>query len=333
MRDAPTVLAVSLVPIAEALDEYGIDFRALARRAGIDPDLAARPNARDASTRMQRLWALAAKESGDPLFGLRVGSHARPAMFHALGLGIMSSSSIVDALRRIERYSGVVSTNGRLVVVERDDLVCLESRPAPGSFAPTPETFDALVVRCADCWSVFAGPSAVPSKIVLPRPAPRAPPRRIARRSVARSSSTRDHLSMAFDADHAAAPVLGRQSDARGRSGSPGRALPGAVEPDSAAARVRALLMKAMPSGRIDQDVIARALNQSTSTLQRRLRDEGTTYLHLLDATRKDLALEYLREGRHSLADITFLLGFADQSNFTRAFRRWTGKTPRQFLS
>ena len=142
-----------------------------------------------------------------------------------------------------------------------------------------------------------------------------------------------DHLSMAFDADHAVAPVRGGNPTLAAEADRLAERYLAQVEPDSAAARVRALLMKAMPSGRIDQDVIARALNQSTSTLQRRLRDEGTTYLHLLDATRKDLALEYLREGRHSLADITFLLGFADQSNFTRAFRRWTGKTPRQFLS
>lgn len=44
-------------------------------------------------------------------------------------------------------------------------------------------------------------------------------------------------------------------------------------------------------------------------------------------------SLAYLKEGRHSLADITFLLGCADQSNFTRAFRRWTGKAPRQYRS
>ena len=67
--------------------------------------------------------------------------------------------------------------------------------------------------------------------------------------------------------------------------------------------------------------------------MQRRLRREGTTYQSLLDSTRRDLALDYLRQGRHSLADITFLLGFTDQSNFTRAFRRWTGKTPRQYMA
>ena len=105
------------------------------------------------------------------------------------------------------------------------------------------------------------------------------------------------------------------------------------LEPSSAAARVRALLLKAMSSGDLDQDGIALALNQSASTLQRRLRREGTTYQRVLDTTRRELALEYLREGQHTLADITFLLGFADQSNFTRAFRRWTGATPRQFLT
>jgi AraC-like DNA-binding protein len=83
----------------------------------------------------------------------------------------------------------------------------------------------------------------------------------------------------------------------------------------------------------VDQDAVARALNQSPSTLQRRLRKEGTSYQTLLDSTRRELALHYLREGEHSIADVAFMLGFADQSNFTRAFRRWTGKTPRQYLT
>jgi AraC-like DNA-binding protein len=95
---------------------------------------------------------------------------------------------------------------------------------------------------------------------------------------------------------------------------------------------VRALILQAMPSGEIDQVDIARSLHQSTSTLQRRLRREGTSFQGLLSEIRREKALEYLRSGRHSLADITFLLGFADQSNFTRAFRRWTGKTPREFV-
>ena len=142
-----------------------------------------------------------------------------------------------------------------------------------------------------------------------------------------------EHFAIKFDAQLAARRVLtGNTELAAEADRMAARYLEG-LEPDSAATRVRSLLLKAMPSGDLDQDGIARALNQSASTLQRRLRREGTTYQRLLDTTRRELALEYLKQGEHTLADITFLLGFADQSNFTRAFRRWTGKTPRQFVS
>jgi AraC-like DNA-binding protein len=78
------------------------------------------------------------------------------------------------------------------------------------------------------------------------------------------------------------------------------------------AERVRSLLLEAMPSGEFGRDAIARSLNQSASTLQRRLRDEGSSYPELLDATRHEMALEYLRPRRHSLVDVAFLLGRTD---------------------
>jgi AraC-like DNA-binding protein len=142
-----------------------------------------------------------------------------------------------------------------------------------------------------------------------------------------------DRCTIKFDAELAARPVLtGNPELAAEADRMAARYIEG-LAPDTAATRVRELLLKAMSSGDLDQDGIALALNQSASTLQRRLRREGTTYQRVLDTTRRELALEYLREGRHTLADITFLLGFADQSNFTRAFRRWTGQTPREFLT
>jgi AraC-like DNA-binding protein len=84
-----------------------------------------------------------------------------------------------------------------------------------------------------------------------------------------------------------------------------------------------------MPAGRTSQEHIAQRLSQSPSTLGRKLRSEGTNYQAVLDAARRDMALQYLRDRRHSLAEIAFLVGFSDQANFTRAFRRWTGRTPR----
>jgi len=63
-------------------------------------------------------------------------------------------------------------------------------------------------------------------------------------------------------------------------------------------------------------------------TLQRRLREEGTSFAELLDEVRKNLALRYLADARYEAADAAFLLGYAELSTFHRAFRRWTGTSP-----
>jgi AraC-like DNA-binding protein len=69
----------------------------------------------------------------------------------------------------------------------------------------------------------------------------------------------------------------------------------------------------------------------SARTLQRKLAEANTTYLQLVDDTRKDLALRYIEDPRRSLTDITFSLGFSQPSAFTRAFRRWTGLSPSEY--
>jgi AraC-like DNA-binding protein len=332
MLNKPTVLAMTVAPLKEALHEYGLEFEDLARRAGIDPDLVARPNARYPAAEMQKLWELSARESGDPIFGFRVGSLVRPGTFHALGLGIVSSTSVLDALRRIVRYSSIVSTNGRLVLLEQGRFVSLETRPSEMTVMPTVHSVDALVVALCRILVQCAGPSAIPARVVFMRPrmAPTETYREILGCAVEFDGQ---HIAIAFDAEAAARPVLSGNPELAAEADKLSARYIDELAPDSTAARVRALLLKAMPSGDFDQDVIARSLNQSASTLQRRLRKEGTTYQDLLDSTRRDMALEYLLKGRHSLADIAFLLGFTDQGNFTRAFRRWTGKTPREFLS
>jgi AraC-like DNA-binding protein len=66
----------------------------------------------------------------------------------------------------------------------------------------------------------------------------------------------------------------------------------------------------------------------SLRTLQRRLNDEGASYKGILDETRRELAAHYMAESHRSINEITYLLGFSEPSNFSRAFRRWTGKSP-----
>jgi AraC-like DNA-binding protein len=332
MLNAPTALTVTAAPLRQALQGQGIDFESLARRAGLDPGLMSRPNARYPTARIQRLWELAATACGDPLLGMKVGAATPPGVFHALGLGIVSSASVIAALRRVERYSSIVSTNGRLAVVEHGAMVGLESRPGDHTVMPTTHWVDAMVVALCRLLEQCAGPAAVPARVIFmrPRAAPAEAYRALLKCPVEFDG---DHISILFDAASAARPVVGGNSELAAEADRLAERYVAELTTDPTIARVRNLLLRAIQSGQVDQDDIARSLNQSTSTLQRRLRKAGTSYQDLLDSTRRDLALDYLRQGEHSLADIAFLVGFSDQANFTRAFRRWTGKAPRSFLS
>lgn len=105
--------------------------------------------------------------------------------------------------------------------------------------------------------------------------------------------------------------------------------------PDEAsyANRLRALLSQRLRGVAPTLERTAQELGISPRTLQRRLREEGTSHQYVLDEIRRELALRYLSEARMAISEVAFLLGFSEASAFHRAFRRWTGHTPADYRS
>lgn len=94
--------------------------------------------------------------------------------------------------------------------------------------------------------------------------------------------------------------------------------------------RVRSALLELLPAGESTVNAVARVLAVSARTLQRRLTAERTTFQAVLNETREALARHYLSTSRLPTAEISFLLGYEDVTSFQRAFRSWTGETPRR---
>lgn len=97
---------------------------------------------------------------------------------------------------------------------------------------------------------------------------------------------------------------------------------------DDIIASTRSLIGTLLSSGRCTREAVAECLNLHPRTFQRRLDAQGTTFSRLLDEHRHALALDLLGRGTLSLAQLADTLGFADQSAFNQAFRRWTNDTP-----
>jgi AraC-like DNA-binding protein len=106
------------------------------------------------------------------------------------------------------------------------------------------------------------------------------------------------------------------------------RALGGRI-----ADEVGVIVLELLPTGRLAVGSVAGQLGLTARTLQDRLKDEGTSYTEVLESARRDLAHRYLREEQLSVPDVATLLGYSEASAFHRAFKRWTGLTPRQYRS
>ena len=95
--------------------------------------------------------------------------------------------------------------------------------------------------------------------------------------------------------------------------------------------RVRIQISQSLSEGVPAISAIGSRLGMSGRTLQRRLSDRGLSFQTLVDEARRQLAEKLLAQSQYSLAEVSFLTGFSEQSAFARAFKRWSGQTPRSF--
>ena len=87
--------------------------------------------------------------------------------------------------------------------------------------------------------------------------------------------------------------------------------------------------MPMLHTGTASMESVAERLAVSRQTLYRRLKSEGVTFETVLDELRHQLALHYLSGRKTSVNETAYLVGFSESAAFSRAFKRWTGTSPR----
>lgn len=102
-------------------------------------------------------------------------------------------------------------------------------------------------------------------------------------------------------------------------------------EPDEVVRELRRSLMRLLPTGEFSIDAVAQQQNISRRTLQRRLTERGTHFAEVLQALRNELAVQYLADDNLTITNVALLLGYADHSSFSSAFKNWHGVSPRDF--
>ncbi|SEH91814.1 AraC family transcriptional regulator [Pseudomonas fuscovaginae UPB0736] len=326
----PTSLSSWTRALRKQLDALGLDSAALCREAGIDPQLMDDPNARYPLSATTRLWQLAVTASGDPAIGLRVSRFVSPTTFHALGYALVASGSLREVFERIVRYHTVISDALELELSREGEHYRFSLRVPNGSPEPAQEAIDAFAAIYVRTCRNRLGRDYAPLAVHLRRAEPADPkPWHTVFRAPVFFGAAEDRLEFAcsdFDSHlDDANPELAEHNEA-----VLDRTL-AQLKPLTWERRVRETIEAQLPEGEPSAERIAQALHLSLRSLQRHLADEGCRYDTLLNQCRENLALQHLRDPQCSLSEISYLLGFADTSSFSRAFKRWTGITPGQF--
>jgi AraC-like DNA-binding protein len=323
------VIASWAVAVAQALDERGIDSRAIFSRAGIDIGTARDPAMRYAAEQMTQVYELAEEATGDPSFGLSIAENVHPTSLHALGYSLFASNDLESFCRRIVRYFGLVSTNAVTEIEQTDEEFHLSMLPATGQTAYAPQ--DAWLATLMRFSRFIYRPNFDPVRVRLRRPLPAINVERFEAwfRAPIEFGSVKNTL--VFNPPDmkvrlpAANAELARQNDQVVLN------LLRQIDRNDIIAQVRASLIGLLPSGDCSKQSVAAQLNMSERTLQNRLVARGTTYSDLLSETRRELAEQYMNQNLHSISEVAFLLGFAEISSFSRAFRAWTGESPSSY--
>jgi len=332
MLPEPTSLASLSGLLATSLREaYGIDPAPIFAEAEIPLTSSGSPRLRYPVAKMRRLWELSTEATGDETIGLKTGQFAKPGYFYAFGYSWLASATLHDALQRLTRYSQLVSTAlAKVSLVETTDSFALSAQFTEGANAPPREGIDCGLTALLALCDTVAEKEIRPLRVELTCPADVHPD---AYREALRApiQFNADVGVFHFDKDALTEPLPHGTPDVAKATDKIAEEYVETLDPHKVASHVRRLLISLLPSGNVSQDIVAGRLNRSKSTLQRQLKDEGLSYRDVLESTQRGLAKNYLREKKHSHAQIAFLLGFSDQSNFSRAFKRWTSMSPKVF--
>jgi AraC-like DNA-binding protein len=325
-----TIPAIHALHLLALLGRWNVDTRTFAEELGLSEEALSQPGARISVELAERVIVRAREVTGERELGFFFGLQMRISAHGFLGFAAMTAPTARSAVALIPRFLPTLTDALSITLRygEHDSSLRLEPR------VPLGEASDVIITAILiGLWqmanTVTQHPLLGETEVTFDEPSQyrtrflHLTPRPI-RFGAAHNQLTIENTSLDMPllmADPAAQKLATEQCD---------RELLLLAQKHNVEEQTRALLNE--PSGlTLTLADVAKRLHTSERTLKRRLMEHGTSYALLLDQARRERTLLLLQSAELSLADIAERVGYTELSNFTRAFRRWTGVTPHRF--
>lgn len=320
--------------LADAVASHGLNPQPLLDQYGLDSARLGQAGARLSIPRYMRLGHAAIQLTDDAALGLRMGRLSRLEQLGLAGVTAAQAPTVREAARCLIRFEALYGTNYRGQSSFHEDArgAWLRFYSISPYNAYNRFVVDSIITSWLQQLSRVAGQTLLAERIDIEFTEP---PYR-------QAYAVLGNCPLYFAAEHNQLR-LGQASLAlRNPVHCPStwrhllqlceRELEQLTRTRSLRERIIALLGPLLSGGREpDLEEVAARLKLPTWTLRRKLAEEGTQFRAILNDTRRDLAMTYIRDTELAFGEIAYLLGFASAEAFQRAFKRWNSQTPGEF--
>jgi len=314
------------------LEEYNKAPLDVFTKVQLDPRLMYQPGARYSLSKIAELWEQMERVIEDPCFGLAAAKCWHPSNFGTLGYALLMSTCLRTTLERLIRFHRIISDApfGKLSEPHgKKKLVFNLTNKDEKKYSHARE--DAAIAWIMSVLQVnYQRPlSPISLNFTHSRPA-----------GCAGRYYELFKCPIIFDAPFSGIELSLADADRILPSGNKDMAEFNdqvmtkyllTKSSDPLVSRVTKIIVEHLPSGDATIENVASELFMSKRKLQRLLQEDGTSFIAILNETREEIAKQYVRDKEMNLTEIAFLLGFSEQSTFSRSFKRWTGKSPSSF--
>lgn len=328
-------LSVSFVhSLADAVSSHGQDAETLLEQYGLDPARLAEPGARLSIPRYMRLGHAAIQLTGDPALGLRMGRLSRLSQAGLAGVTAAQAPTVREAARTLTRFEALYGSNyrGQSSFHEDANGAWLRFYSISPYNAYNRFVVDSIIAGWLQQLASIGGETLHAERIDI----------EFAEPDYAVAYKGLGDCQVHFAAEHNQLRLGQASLGLRNPNHCPAtwrhllqlceRELEQLTRTRSLRERITQLLGPLLNGGREpDLEEVAARLKLPTWTLRRKLAEEGTQFRAILNDTRRDLAMTYIRDTELAFGEIAYLLGFASAEAFQRAFKRWNGQTPGEF--
>ena len=298
------------------------------RAAGINPSILGRTEGFIPCATFAHVLEVAATMTGDDRFGLHFGERYHPKDIGPLAYVVLHSPTFAAGIQNIARYHRVFNQATRVWIAHEGQWALVRHRldePVLGAARQHNEYGLAMGLNMI---RLMAGREWAPAEVHFAHDAP-GDIREHTRVFGAPVSFGRATNAVVVEPIFLDQPVPAADERLyailRPYLDSLTAALPG---DDGLLGRVRQAIGESIRDGVPTLAHVGRKIGSTPRTLQRRLREHQVDFKRLVEDTRRQLAVTYLRDPRHTLSEIAYLLGYSEVSAFNRAFKRWTRATP-----